>query len=290
MKTLLIVDDDRGSRESLRQIFNRDYKVLIADSTDEALERMKEERISLVITDLVMPERDGIELLDELQARYPGMPVIMVSGHATVRPVVKSIRKGAYDFISKPFEVDEIQKLVRRAIESSTLIRNIAVLREEVSQTHPVEKMVGSHPLFTSLLNEASQAAETASTVLISGESGTGKELLARYIHANSVRRQEPFIVIHCGSLESRDNQEELFGMEQVEAEDPRRIGHLDLADSGTLFLEEVGECSPDMQTRMLRLTEQAEYQRIGGKRVMKTSARIMASTTVDLEEEIQAG
>jgi DNA-binding NtrC family response regulator len=287
---LLIVDDDRGSQEAMRQIFTPNYEVTLASGVDEALEKLKQKRIDLIFADLIMPKKDGIALLSEVQDRCPGIPVIMVSGNASVQPVVKSMRKGAFDFVSKPFDVEELRTLAKRALETCNLQRNIKVLQSEMAQTHPVDEIVGRSALFLETKKKAEQAAQSESTVLITGESGTGKEFIARYIHNQSPRANEPFIGIHCGSIQDDSLESLLFGEENATAENNRLMGQFDIAYSGSLFLNEVSELSWSIQAKLLRVLESREYMRVGGRKILRTDTRILVSTSKDLAEEVKEG
>ena len=291
MKRLLIVDDELGSRESLRVIFSKDYDVVLAENAGDALKFLATGRVDVVLLDVMMPEKDGLTLLREVQGLYPDLPLIMVSASLSVRPVVESIKAGAYDFISKPFDVAEIQRTVARALETSALRRRVEVLQNEVAREFPVNGIVGQAPAFRSALEDARKAAESDSTVLIIGESGTGKELVARQLHALSARRDEPFVPVHCAALPESLMESELFGHERgaFTNADTRKLGRFDLAGAGTLFFDEVSEMSLVTQVKLLRVLQEREYMRVGGTQVIRTSARIIAATAKDLAEEVKA-
>ncbi|MBN1268497.1 MAG: sigma-54-dependent Fis family transcriptional regulator [Kiritimatiellae bacterium] len=290
MKHLLVIDDEIGSRESLKAVFSGRHRVSLAASADEALKKLSAERVDLVLLDIMMPEKDGLVLLKEVQALYPDLPVIMVSAATSVRPVVEAIREGAYDYVTKPFDVEEIRRMVDRALESSTLQRRVEILENEVSQHFPLDSIVGDSLAFRQALAHARKAAETDSTVLISGESGTGKELAARYIHQFSGRRTEPFVAVHCAAIPEPLMESELFGYEKgaFTNADKQKLGRFDLAGSGTLFFDEVSETAPTTQVKLLRVLQEREYMRIGGTRVIRTNARLVAATAKDLRREVQ--
>ena len=201
MKHLLIVDDEVGSRESLRTIFEKQYHLSLATNAEEGTRMLGQDSVDLVLLDVMMPHKDGLTLLREIQHLYPETPVIMVSASTSVQPVVKAIKDGAYDFISKPFDVETIRNTVTRALQSSTLRRQVQVLQGEISQEYPIEGIIGQSPAFKHALADARKAAEADATVLISGESGTGKELVARSVHAWSDRSEDPFVAVHCAAL-----------------------------------------------------------------------------------------
>ncbi len=289
MKHILIVDDELGSRESLKLIFSEDYRVSTAENADGAMKLLGDEKVDLILLDVIMPNKDGVALLKEIQNLYPEVPVIMVSASTSVRPVVEAIRAGAYDYVTKPFEVEDVRRLAVRALESSNLRRRVEILQTEVSREYPVHGIVGRSPMFKKALDDIRRAAETDSTVLISGESGTGKELVARLLHSLSARRDEPFVAVHCAALPESLMESELFGHEKgafTHAE-KRKLGRFDLAGSGTLFFDEVSEMSHATQVKLLRVLQEREYMRVGGTQVIRTNARIVAATAKDLRAEV---
>ncbi len=215
MPKILVVDDERGSRESMRLIFSRDYTVLPAATAAEARTILAREQVDLILLDVIMPGQSGIDMLRQIHADYPEMPVIMVSASTSTPPVVEAIREGALDFVNKPFDVENIRYVVRRAIETKRLHHQVAVLETELSKAFPTREIVGRSPAFVAVINQLKQAAGTEATVLIQGESGTGKELAARLLHAQSPRRDEPFVAVHCASLPENLLESELFGHEK---------------------------------------------------------------------------
>ncbi len=289
MKHILIVDDELGSRESLKVIFGRDYSPKLAASAAEALQHLSEQKVDLIFLDVIMPDRDGLSLLKEVQNLYPEVPVIMVSASTSVRPVVEAIRAGAYDYVTKPFDVEDVRRLAERALESSSLRRRVEILENEVSRKYPVHGIVGESPAFVKALEDIRKAADTDSTVLISGESGTGKELAARLLHALSGRREEPFVAVHCAALPEALMESELFGHEKgaFTSAERKKPGRFDLAGSGTLFFDEVGEMNMSTQVKLLRVLQEREYMRVGGTQVIRTNARIVAATARDLRAEV---
>ena len=291
MKTMLIVDDDRGSRESLRQTFSRQYQTRLAEHAREALRQLAEHPVDIVLLDVMMPEKDGVTLLKELNDLYPGLPCIMVSASASVRPVVEAMKSGACDFVMKPFDVDEIRRIVARVLETSTLRRRVEVLQNEVSGEYSAGNLVGQSPAFLKTLQAVEQAADSQATILIQGESGTGKELIARRLHQLSPRSEEPFVAVHCSALPETLMESELFGHEKgaFTGADSRKLGRFDLAGSGTLFFDEVGEMSQPIQVKLLRVLQEREYMRLGGTQVIRTHARIVTATSRILEDEVRA-
>lgn len=289
MKALLIVDDERGSREALRSIFERTYRVVLAENASQAQQHMAEERFDLMLLDVMMEQMDGIALLRETHENNPDLPIIMVSGSSNVRQVVDSMKSGALDFVTKPFDVAEIRHAVNRALETNTLRRQVQVLRSEVAREFPVNAVIGEDPSFRAILETTQQAAATDTTVLITGESGTGKELIARQLHALSDRREEPFVAVHCGALPETLMESELFGHEKgaFTGADRRKLGRFDLAGAGTIFFDEVSEMPLATQVKLLRVVQEREYMRVGGTQIIRTQARIIAATNRDLKVEM---
>ena len=289
MKHLLIVDDDIGSRESLRAIFDGIYQVSTANSAANASLVLNQERVDLLLLDVVMPEKDGIEFLKEARTMYPDLPVIMVSASTSVRPVVEAMQKGALDFITKPFDIEEIRRVVRRAIDSNSLSRHVENLQDQIEEEFPVHGIIGRSLAFREALEHARKAAESDANIMVTGESGTGKELVARLVHALSNRENEPFVPVHCGALPESLMESELFGHEKgaFTHADRQKLGRFDLAGSGTLFFDEVSEMSASTQVKLLRVIQEREFMRVGGTRVIHTNARIVAASNVDLKKAV---
>ncbi|NCC50448.1 MAG: sigma-54-dependent Fis family transcriptional regulator [Spartobacteria bacterium] len=292
MKHLLIVDDERGTRESLKLIFSKDYTLSLATNAKEAMDILQANRVDLVMLDIMMPDKDGIATLRDIQDIYPDMPVIMVSALTDISKVVEAVRDGAYDYITKPFEIDEVRQTVERALASNALQRRVEVLEKEVADTFPLRRIIGDSPAFRQALADARQAADADATVLICGESGTGKELLARMLHDMSNRRNEPFVAVHCAALPESLMESELFGHEKgaFTSADQRKLGRFDLAGSGTLFFDEVSEMSTTTQVKLLRVLQEREFMRIGGTHIIRTNARIVAAASKDLRREADEG
>jgi DNA-binding NtrC family response regulator len=289
MKRLLIVDDEMGSRESLKTVFGRDFQISTAENAAQALELLGAHRFDLVMLDVMMPDKDGVTLLKEAQEMYPELAFIMVSASTNVRPVVESIKYGAVDFVTKPFDVPEIRRVVARALENRSLRMQVQVLQTEVARQFPVHGIVGRSPAFVQALEDTRKAAETEATVLIAGESGTGKELIARQLHSLSNRSEEPFVAVHCGALPETLMESELFGHEKgaFTGADKRKFGRFDLAGSGTLFFDEVSEMPLTTQVKLLRVLQEREFMRLGGTQVIRTNARVVAATNKDLKAEM---
>ncbi|NQT91208.1 MAG: sigma-54-dependent Fis family transcriptional regulator [Lentisphaerae bacterium] len=292
MKHILVVDDERGTRESLKAVFSDRYILSEAENAAEGLRKLSEQKVDLLLLDVVMPEKDGLTLLREARELYPGLPVIMISGTTSARPVVEAMRVGAQDFVTKPFDVEELRHIVRRAIENTTLHRKLETLESEVANEFPVAEIVGESTSFLRALDDAGKAAETDATVLIQGESGTGKELVARLVHTMSSRRDEPFVAVHCAALSEQLMESELFGHEKgaFTGADKQKPGRFDLAGSGTIFFDEVSEMTLSTQVKMLRVLQEREFMRVGGTKVIRTDARIVAATAKNLRTQAEAG
>jgi len=290
MKHLLVVDDELGPRESLKAVFSGRYEVSLASCAEEAMRIASHENVDLILLDVIMPDKDGLAFLKDIQSLYPAVPVVMISASTSIRPVVEAMRVGAFDYVSKPFDVEEILHIVSRALESTTLHRKVQALETEVNRQFPVEGIVGESSAFTDALEDIRKAAATDSTVLICGDSGTGKELTARLLHTLSNRREEPFVAVHCAGLPETLMESELFGHEKgaFTSADKQKPGRFDLAGSGTLFFDEVGEMTMSTQVKLLRVLEEREFMRVGGTRVIRTNARIVAATARDLRREIK--
>ncbi len=292
MKHLLIVDDEHGARQSLKAVFKPEYRVSLASGAREAAALLAAERVDAVLLDVIMPDKDGIEFLREIRSRYPDLPVVMISAASSVRRVVEAMREGASDYVSKPFDVDEVRFIVKRAIENSRLQRHLEVLESQVAGAFPLEEVVGSSPAFLNTLTDARKAAATDATILIIGESGTGKELIARLIHSLSPRHEEPFVPVHCAAIPDTLMESELFGHEKgaFTGAQQRKPGRFDLAGSGTIFFDEVGEMSPSTQVKLLRVLQEREFMRVGGTNIVRTNARILAATARNLREMVKEG
>jgi DNA-binding NtrC family response regulator len=292
MKHVLVVDDELGTRESLKAILKPSYRVTAVGGADEAAEVMRKDVVDLLLLDVVMPGRGGLDLLKEVRETQPDMPVVMISAVASAKPVVEAMRAGAYDYVQKPFDCDEVARVARRALESVDLHRRVENLESELARRFPVAGIVGESEAIKATIEAALKAAPTGATVLIQGESGTGKELLARFIHANSRRGEAPFVAVHCAALSENLMESELFGHEKGAFTNAHqmKMGRFDLAASGTLFFDEVGEMSLPTQVKLLRVLQEREFMRVGGTRTIRTDVRILAASARDLKEEVKQG
>ncbi len=287
---LLIIDDELGTRESLKAIFGRDYRLSVVENGREAYTILEQDCPDLIFLDIVLQDIDGLELFQEVHNQYPNLPVIIVSAVTAPPKVTEAIQLGAYDYITKPFDVNDIRRLVNRAMESTSLKNHYEILRDEISREFPVDGVIGKSPAFQKALADLRKAAKTDSTVLISGESGTGKELAARMLHRLSSRQDKPFVAVHCAGIPETLIESELFGHEKGAFTHAlqQKPGRFDLAGSGTLFFDEVSEMSPSVQAKVLRVLEEREFVRVGGTKVIKTKARIVAASNKDLQQAVE--
>lgn len=292
--SLLIVDDEFSVRDSLTHWFRKDgLEVEAADSAPAALERLQQRRFDVALLDLKLPDMDGMELQERVRRIDPELPVIIITAFASVETAVQALKRGAFDYVTKPVDPDELSHLVRRAIDQRRLKAENVRLRQTIDElaTTP-DQIVGESPAIRAVRQMIEQVADTEATVLIRGESGTGKELIARAIHARSSRRYFPIIPVNCGGLPEDLLESELFGHEKgaFTGAGQRRRGRLELADGGTLFLDEVGAIRPRMQVDLLRVIETHEFMRVGGGRPLKSDFRVICATNEDLELALTEG
>ena len=264
------MDDEFSVRDSLYHWFRKDgYEVTAAENAAEALRAMQEHRYEVVLLDIKMPGMDGMELQEHIHRIDPQVAVIMITAFASVDTAVRALKQGAFDYVTKPIDPDELSHLVRRALEHRRLREENAQLRETIDEVVAGDKIVGESPPMRKVMELVEHVAKTDATVLIRGESGTGKELIARAIHANSKRRYFPIVSVNCGALPESLLESELFGHEKgaFTGAQYRRKGKIEMADGGTLFLDEVGAIDPKMQVDLLRVLETKELTRVGGTR-----------------------
>jgi two-component system nitrogen regulation response regulator NtrX len=286
---ILVVDDEPSVLLEIASSLKRGYEVLTAPKAEEAERILAHEPVDLLLTDLRLPGKDGIALLEAVRTSNPDLPVVMMSGHGSIEEAVQAIRLGASDFVEKPFGPDRLHLTVERALERSELQRENERLR---AMTRAADEMVGKSGILEQIRGEIAKVARTDAKVLVTGESGTGKELVARAIHRASGRAKGPFEKLNCAALPKDLVESELFGFEKgafTGATQAKR-GRLEAADGGTLFLDEVGDMSLETQAKFLRAIETGEIERLGSTKTVSVDTRIVAATNKDLPEEIQAG
>jgi len=289
--TILAVDDEKSVVESYKILFENKYNVIPAYSGREAIELVKKEDIDVVLLDILMQDMDGIDVLKEIKKLSSEIEVIMVTAVKTVKSAIESMKFGAYDYLTKPFDIDEILVAVERALEKRMLFKEVVRLRSEIKPSR-FESIIGETPQMQKIYEIIQDLAKNNSTVLITGESGTGKELIARAIHFNGQRKQNPFVVVDCAAIPENLLESELFGYEKGAFTDAveKKIGKFELADTGTLFLDEIDALKPNLQSKILRAIETKEIQRIGGLKTIKIDVRIISATNIDLKKAVQEG
>jgi two-component system, NtrC family, response regulator AtoC len=289
---LLVVDDEAGVRQSLQLVFNKIYRVLEATSADEAIQKLADEKPDVVLLDIVMPGADGLAVLKQMRSIHTDCQVIMLTALNTARTAFTAKGTGAFDYVTKPFDVEELRLRVEHAFEKVHLFRELERLKEEVGRKYGVEHVIGRSKQIVDVFKAVSMVAAKKSTVLITGESGTGKELIARAIHYNSDRRSKPFVVVNCAALPDTLIESELFGYEKgaFTNASQKKVGRFELAHGGTLFLDEIGELNLGTQAKFLRAIEQETFTRLGGTDEIKVDVRVIAASNRDLETMAKAG
>jgi two-component system nitrogen regulation response regulator NtrX len=290
MASILIVDDEKNIRRTLRMVLEGEgYTVRDSGSAEEALAQLFQERVDLAILDVRLPGMSGLDLLARLREEMPDLGTIMISGHATLADAVRATKLGADDFCEKPFERERVLISVKNALERRALLRETTALRAEVSERG---ELLGDAAVMTKLRDDIAKVAPTRGRVLITGESGTGKELVARAIHQQSHLKNGPFVKVNCAAIPPELIESELFGHERgaFTGATQRKLGLFELADGGTIFLDEIGDMALPAQAKVLRVLQQGELTRVGGERSLKIDVRVLAATNKDLAEEVQAG
>ena len=292
IQRVLIVDDDPLSREFLVEaVSSLGYTVDKVASGKEALASIANRTPDLVLSDLRMPEMDGAQLVERIGSEFPGLPTVLVTAHGTVESAVEAMRHGAEDFLLKPCSPDTIEMVIDRIDRSRRMAEENEYLRGELVGDQS-EEIIAESPKSLDLLRNASRIARSKGTVLITGESGTGKERVAQYIHQNSPRKKGPFIRVNCAALSETLLESEPFGHERgaFTGAHRQRPGRFELADGGTILLDELGEVSPAMQVKLLRVLEEEEFERVGGTTTLRVDVRVIATTNRDLPTEIANG
>lgn len=288
MPTILIVDDEKSIRKTLREILEYEkYKVAEAADGQEGWRLIQENTYDAVLLDIKMPKMDGMELLDKIQQENADLPVIMISGHGTIDTAVEAVKKGAYDFISKPPDLNRLLITVRNALDKSHLVTETKVLKRKVTKTREI---IGNSPAIDKIKSTIERVAPTDARVLITGDNGTGKELVARWIHELSGRANGPLVEVNCAAIPSELIESELFGHEKgaFTSAIKQRIGKFEQANGGTLFLDEIGDMSLDAQAKVLRVLQDHTITRVGGDKPIAVNVRVVAATNKDLIREIE--
>jgi two-component system response regulator AtoC len=291
-KRVLLIDDETRVRTSLKMVLDPLYEILQAGDGHEGLEVFRKEEPDLVLLDVVLPGTDGLAVLQTLRMERKVTPVIMLTGTKSVKTAVDAMKLGAADYLSKPFDVDELRIVIDRTLNSSDLEQEVKHLRAQVVQRYAFHNLIGKSEGMQDIYSKIEQVADSRTTVLITGESGTGKELVAKALHYNSSRRDRPFVALNCAALPETLIESELFGHEKGSFTDAtaRRTGQFELAHTGTLFLDEIGDLSAVTQAKLLRVIQEREFTRIGGTQPIKVDVRIVAATNKNLDELVRKG
>ena len=290
MNKILIVDDELNMRLVLQAMLKKEgYAVTTASNGMEALKILKADQMDIVVTDLKMPKLDGMGLLGEIIRDYPSIPVIIITAHGTIATAVDALKKGAFDYITKPFEQDELKQVIQKAVKTRRLDEDEALLNPDDIDRYGI---IGSSDRITEIFETIKRVAPTTTTILITGETGTGKELIARAIHRNSPRKNNPFIKINCAAIPESLMESELFGYEKgaFTGAATKKQGRFELAHKGTLFLDEVGELPKDMQVKLLQVIQEQEFERVGGLQTIKVDVRLITATNRNLFEDVKDG
>jgi len=290
MSRILVIDDERSIRNTLKEILQYEkYDVDLAEDGAHGLELLSKSEYDVVLCDIKMPGMDGIEVLENIQASFPDTPVVMISGHGNIDTAVESIKKGAFDYIEKPLDLNRLLITIRNAMDKSNLLTETKVLKKKVNQKYEI---IGNSPAMTRILDMADRVASTEARVLITGANGTGKELLARRLHERSHRASGPFVEVNCAAIPSELIESELFGHEKgaFTSALKQHKGKFEQADGGTLFLDEIGDMSLSAQAKVLRALQENIITRVGGDKPIKVDVRVVAATNKNLSEEIHKG
>ncbi len=293
METILIVEDKDSMAQMLKETMETEgYHSLIAKDGAEGIKRIRENKIDVVLTDLKLPKKDGMEVLRAAKEENPLLPVILMTAYGSVDVAVRAIKEGASDFITKPFDTDHLLHLIRKAVENQRLLAENTLLKEEFSSVIGMPKIIGKSERILDVAKKIQKVAPTKTTVLLLGESGTGKELFARAIHCLSPRKDYPFVPINCAAIPKELLESELFGHEKgaFTGAEARKPGKFDLADRGTIFLDEIAEMDLSLQAKIMRVIQEGEIERVGGLKAIPVDVRVIAATNKDIERAVSEG
>src|SRR3982751_3885834 len=291
--TVLIVDDEKHTREGLRRLLENDYDVYIAGDITGAMDVLEREQVDVLLTDLRLGSDDGMMLIDRALKMSRTPICIMMTAYGSVDVAVEAMKRGAYDFVTKPLNLDKVELLIARAVQSRKLEQENRALRQQVEERYGLENIWGDSPALHEVLETIKQVAPSSANVLIEGESGTGKELAAHAIHNLSRRNKEQFVWVHCAALSPQLLESELFGHEKgaFTGAHERRIGRFEQANGGTIFLDEIGEIDGTTQVKLLRvLSEERSFERVGGNQTLRADVRLIAATNKNLEQLVKEG
>ncbi len=290
---ILVVDDEIKMRRVLQMILQKEgYEIVTSKDGREALQKVEEENFDLVLTDMKMPGLSGIDLLKKIRESDEEIPVIMITAYGTVETAVKAMKEGAYDYLLKPFEKDEMKIIVANALKMKTLVRENRYLRGELEEKYKLDNVIGKSSQMQEIYKILREVANTKATVLIQGETGTGKTLVARALHFNSSGKEKPFIHVNCAALPEGLLESELFGHVKGAFTDAvaNKPGKFELANAGTIFLDEIVELSPMLQVKLLRVLQEKEFEQVGGIKTIKIDVRVIAATNRDIKKVLEDG
>ena len=290
--TILIVDDEKNTREGLSLVLEEDYEVYVASGAEEAFNLFEAELFDVILTDLRMAGKSGLKVIDRAM-NLPNRPIcIMMTAYGNVETAVEAMRRGAFDFLTKPVSVEKLELLIKRALKSRRIEEENVVLHERLDKKYSFNGIIGNSSVLTEVLDKVKLVAPSKATVLLEGETGTGKELVAQAIHQNSNRSRQTFVPVHCAALAANLLESELFGHEKgaFTGANDRRIGRFEAADGGTLFLDEIGEIDSSTQVKLLRFLETRSFERLGSSKSIKIDVRLVCATNRDLPEMVKRG
>ncbi len=290
---ILLVDDEEPIREALLLLLkNADYRISGCGSGQEALRSLESEPFDIVITDLFLPDITGIDILKKAKGLHPAIEVILITGHASAETAVRAMKEGAFDYITKPLNIEELRVIIAKAIEKQQILSENISLKKQLRDKYEFSNIIGNSPAMQKVFSRIAKVIKTDSTVLILGDSGTGKELIAKAIHSNGPRRDAPFIPVHCGAIPENLLESELFGHTKGSFTGAIRdkMGKFEAANHGTIFLDEIGTLPMHLQIKLLRVLQEQEVERIGSNKPVKLDVRIISATNVNLEEEVKKG
>ncbi len=290
--TILVIDDEYGIRQSFDMVLKDQYQVLLVENGVEAIDIFTKRNVDLILLDILLPDIYGLDLLERLKNIDPNTEIIMVTAVKDIQTAVRAIKLGAYDYIVKPFVVEDLINIINRALEKNSLVKEVTYLRNELERHHAFERIIGKSEKMREIFDLISTISNSDSTVLIQGESGTGKELVARAIHNLSPRKKRPFVVINCAAIPSTLMESEIFGHIRGAFTGATRttIGKLEIANKGTVFLDDIDTLSISMQAKLLRVIQEKEFERLGSNKVIKANVRFVAASNKDLKELMSRG
>jgi DNA-binding NtrC family response regulator len=290
---ILLVDDEEPIREAMLLLLKAaDYRITACASGQEALQILANEQFDIVITDLFLPDITGIDILTKAKTLFPSLEVILITGHASAETAVRAMKEGAFDYITKPLNFEELRMILAKAVEKQRLLSENVYLKKQLRDKYEFSNIIGRSPAMQKVFSRISKVIKTDSTILILGESGTGKELIAKAIHSNGTRRDKPFIAVHCGAIPENLLESELFGHTRGSFTGAVRdkMGKFEAANHGTIFLDEIATLPMHLQIKLLRVLQEQEVERVGSNRPIKLDVRIISACNVDLDEEVRKG